>query len=95
MEDKRLAIVNAMDATLRLARQAGTDNMSSDTSFADYEHLQGLYDRALVALENGDDSMTEAKLNRWLGWMQGCTYCMANGDLDLDDFRKANLENEL
>lgn len=95
MDDQRLAIVNAMDATLRLARQAGLDNLNSDTEHADYPHLQSLYDKSLEAIENGDPSFTEGKLNRWLGWMQGCVYCQAGGDIQMDGFREVNKAEEV
>lgn len=91
-DHKKLQILRAMKATLDLSQRKGLDNSSSDTEHADYSHLVNMYELCMANYDgsSGAPAFSVDKLNRWLGWMQGCTYCMANGDLHLDDFRETN-----
>lgn len=73
----------AMEKTLELARQVGMDSASSDNSELDYEHLVDMYATASAG------NFSEAKLGRWLGWMQAAV--VANGfGPNLEDMKRIN-----
>lgn len=74
----------AMRETLELARQHNMHNCSSDNSELDFPHLQYMYDRVL----GGICDHNEARLGRWLGWMQAAV--VAQTDATLEDMKQLN-----
>lgn len=86
------AIMNAIVATLQLAREKNLDKrLPSDTPQADYHHLYSLYLRARDSVDGvSEQKMSDGKLNRWLSWMQACIYIQSNGDVSVENFQLVN-----
>lgn len=79
--------LQAMEDTLALARERDLDNVEADIEAATYPHLLDMFNRA------SSGEFSEGKINRWLGWMQGCVYCMAAGEITLDELKEINKRN--
>lgn len=77
--------IAAMAKTLEAARAAGMDNITSDNSELDFPHLQDMYDRVIASPAD----FSEAKLGRWLGWMQAAVVAAGVG-LSLDTMKAIN-----
>lgn len=73
----------AMRWTLSRAQEHGMHDMYGFAEGCDYWHLQDMMERA----QSGDFS--EAKLGRWLGWMQ-CAVVAAQIGLTLEDMKEIN-----
>lgn len=73
----------AFKETLELARQREYDNVSFEAENVDFEHLTDMYERMTQ-----DDTMSEAKLGRWLGYMQGVL--VANACITLEEAKAIN-----
>lgn len=78
--------LEAMEATLNHARDRGMAMLESATEGVDYKHLISMYVRA----EAGNFS--EAKLGRWLGWMQGVIVALGFGTLE--EMKRINMEHQ-
>lgn len=77
--------VAAMQETLALARIARMDNLESDIPELDFPHLWDMYQRVLQA----DPPMSDAKIGRWLGWIQAAVVAAQIG-LSLNDMKDIN-----
>jgi hypothetical protein len=73
----------AMRDTLTLAHDYGMPNIDRLPPTCDYWHLQDMIERAQTG------GFSEAKLGRWLGWMQ-CAVVAAGIGATLDDMRRIN-----
>lgn len=81
-------MVEAMRDTLKLARDYGMDNVSSDNSELDYAHLVDMLQRVEEA-EDAGTPFSEGKKGRWLGWIQAAV--VANGfGPSLNDMKEIN-----
>ena len=78
----------AMLDTLTLAYDRNYDTVDFDVENVDYTHLKFMFNRAI----NGDEEFTEAKLGRWLGYMQGVL--VANECITLDEAKEINRRNQ-
>lgn len=56
----------------------------------DYWHLQDMVERVEAAMSMPGMEFSEAKLGRWLGWMQGAVVAAQVG-LSLDDMKAINV----
>jgi hypothetical protein len=79
--------LQALRETIEFARTAGMDNCSGDTPEVDFPHLEDMLRRVEAAPEN----FSEAKLGRWLGWVQCAVVGGAFGTLD--DMKTINKRN--
>lgn len=77
-------MLEAMRATLDLAREGDYENIAFDTVGVDFQHLQSMYDRAREA----SPPFSEGKLGRWLGYMQGVL--VANQFCSLEEMKELN-----
>lgn len=73
----------AMRETLTRAQECGMADIGGLVEGCDYWHLQDMVERAQVG------EFSEAKLGRWLGWMQ-CAVVAAGIGLTLDDMKQIN-----
>jgi len=80
--------LKAMQETLQLARLAGMENLVSDIPELDFPHLLDMYNR----VHSGEIEFSEAKLGRWLGWMQAAVVAAGIG-LTLEDMKAINKAN--
>lgn len=78
--------IAAMKETLDFARIAGMDVLSSDIPEVDFPHLHDMYERVIHA----EEPMSEAKIGRWLGWIQACVVAAGIG-LSLEDMKEINM----
>ena len=78
-----------MQETLTQAQEHGMADIGEDVLVAecDYWHLQEMVEQA----QNGEFS--DAKLGRWLGWMQ-CSVVAAGIGLSLEDMKSINRRYE-
>lgn len=76
--------IAAMRETLTRAQEHGMADISGFAEGCDYWHLQDMVERA----QSGEFS--EAKLGRWLGWMQ-CAVVAADIGLTLEDMKQINV----
>lgn len=74
----------AMRETLTRAQECGMDDIAGFAEGCDYWHLQDMVERAQVG------EFSDAKLGRWLGWMQ-CAVVAAGIGLTLEDMKQINL----
>jgi len=75
----------ALAETIKLAMIAGMDQVSSDNPDLDFPHLWDMYQRVI----NEPEAFSEAKLGRWLGWIQ-CAVVAADVGLTLEDMKDIN-----
>lgn len=85
-KDAKMRAVEAMEETLRLAKERGYDTVETKTLDTDYAHLMSMLERMKKGQKNG--TFSEAKLSRWLGYAQGVL--VANDVLSLNDLKKIN-----
>ena len=76
-------MIEAAKETLAKAEAAGMDILTSDIPELDYPHLQLMLSRMQV------NEMSEAKIGRWLGWMQAAVVAADIG-LGLEDMKEIN-----
>lgn len=76
----------AMRETLTRAQERGMDDIQGFADGCDYWHLQGMVERARAG------EFSDAKLGRWLGWMQ-CAVVAAGIGLTLEDMKRINLSH--
>lgn len=82
----RDAILNAVEQTLRLAREHEMDNCTDeDCPHLDYKHLVNMQQQM-----QADPFMDLGKMNRWLGWIQAAVNHGTIGGVDLDSLRSVN-----
>ena len=74
----------AMRETLTRAQKCGMSSIDGLATGCDYWHLQDMMERAQIG------EFSEAKLGRWLGWMQ-CAVVAADIGLTLEDMKEINL----
>jgi len=79
-------MIGAMRATLELARRYDLDMLSSDIPSSDYDNLESMLDRVM----SNPAEFSEAKLGRWLGWMQACVVINSCGGITLEDMKSLN-----
>lgn len=79
----------AMQETLTLAQEAGMPDIDGFAEGCDYWHLQDMVERVDVAMTRDGTAFSEAKLGRWLGWMQ-CAVVAAEIGLTLEDMKQIN-----
>lgn len=77
-------MIAAAQETLERAAAAGMANVSSDIPELDFPHLQ----KMLATMLEGN--MSEAKVGRWLGWMQAAVVAADIG-LTLEDMKQINM----
>lgn len=77
--------------TLQAACAAGMDQVSSDIPELDYPHLVEMYNK-LCVYHGEEEEFSEAKLGRWLGWMQAAVVAAQVG-LTLEDMKQINKRN--
>jgi hypothetical protein len=70
--------IDAMVATLKFARENEYDLISFEEEGVDYEHLESMLKR----VQEAHPPLGEAKLGRWLGWMQGVLVANQCGTLE-------------
>lgn len=75
--------LEAMRETLSRAQECGMHEIDGFADGCDYWHLQDMIERAEV------EEFSEAKMGRWLGWMQ-CAVVAAGLGLTLDDMKEIN-----
>ena len=75
----------AMDDTMILARQRGMPLLPGET--IGLEHLSAMYMTVRMA-EASNNAFSDAKLGRWLGWMQACI--VAAGCATLEEMKEIN-----
>lgn len=75
-------MLKAMEETLSFALQRGYDNISFDEVGVDFDHLASMYQRA------SNEKFSDAKLGRWLGYIQGVL--VANQCGNLEEFKALN-----
>jgi hypothetical protein len=75
--------LEAMRETLTRAQECGMADISGFAEGCDYWHLQDMVERAQAG------EFSDAKLGRWLGWMQ-CAVVAAEIGLTLDDMKSIN-----
>lgn len=73
----------AMRWTLSRAHEHGMHDVEGLAEGCDYWHLQDMVERAQAG------EFSEAKLGRWLGWMQ-CAVVAAGIGLTLEDMKEIN-----
>lgn len=79
--------LEAMRATLDLARERGYDDISFEEEGVNYIHLVSMYDRVNAAIIEGKP-FSEARLGRWLGYIQGVL--VANQCCTLEEMKQLN-----
>lgn len=79
----------AMQETLTLAQESGMPDIDGFAEGCDYWHLQDMMDRAAAAMAMPGAEFSEAKLGRWLGWMQ-CAVVAAEIGPTLEDMKQIN-----
>lgn len=79
----------AMRETLTRAQECGMAGVAGLAGGCDYWHLQDMVERVEIALSRDATAFSEAKLGRWLGWMQ-CAVVAAQVGLSLDDMKSIN-----
>jgi len=72
----------AMQATIELAQQRGMDDGLNKIPGMGYKHLYSMWTKVCF------NDFSEAKLNRWLGWMQ-CAI-VADGYATLEEMKELN-----
>lgn len=82
----------AMKETLTRAQECGMADISGFAEGCDYWHLQDMVERAEAAMNAPGLEFSEAKLGRWLGWMQ-CAVVAAGIGLTLEDMKELNREH--
>ena len=75
--------LTAMRETLTRAQECGMADIAGFAEGCDYWHLQDMVERAQA------EGFSEAKLGRWLGWMQ-CAVVAADLGITLDDMKQIN-----
>lgn len=75
---------HAMRETLELARSRDYDNVSFEEVGVDFDHLVSMQ----LRFESADPPFSEAKMGRWLGYVQGVL--VANGCLTLEECKQLN-----
>lgn len=78
--------VEAMEETMRLAKERGYDTVEMKIPNTDYAHLMSMLERMQAGQKDG--SFSEAKLSRWLGYAQGVL--VANDVLSLNELKEIN-----
>lgn len=82
--------LQAMKDTMELARFHMMDMIQDeDKPDRDYGHLMDMLRNVI----SEPDAFSEAKLGRWLGWMQACVYGMCE-NVTLDDMKEINERNK-
>jgi hypothetical protein len=79
----------AMRETLTRAQACGMADISGFADGCEYWHLQDMVERAEAAMRMPGMEFSDAKLGRWLGWMQ-CAVVAAAIGLTLEDMKEIN-----
>jgi len=74
----------AMKETLELIRSRQQSRPMIGNYGCDLQHFESMYDR----IESASPPFTDAKLGRWLGWIQGAS--AASGFLSLEEAKDIN-----
>lgn len=77
----------ALQDTLAKLRANGMATCEIEEEGCDFDHFVDMHNRILAADHNGTP-FSEAKLGRWLGWIQGAA--SACGFLTLDEAKHIN-----
>lgn len=77
----------AMVATLEAAKAENYDDIEFEITGVDFIHLVSMYDR-IVGADVIGEPFSDAKIGRWLGYMQGVL--VANGACSLDQVKEIN-----
>ncbi len=76
--------LEAMRATLELAKERDFDMIGFEEEGVDFDHLKSMVDRA----EDPASEFSEGKINRWLGYMQGVL--VATSTCTLEEVKELN-----
>jgi hypothetical protein len=79
----------AFEDTLTRLREIGYDIMGNESEGIDYDHFEDMLRRIKAADAEGTP-FSEAKIGRWLGWVQGAAAAGSCGGFSLDDAKKIN-----